>query len=372
MQRNRDQRASSSPRPRATARAEQSRNNEVENLDRHFLRSNGFPDGFIDALMENRNVVQQVFWILDNSASMRGPDGNRMTQYLGKIRLLKCTRLEELQETILFHIDLAASISVPSTFRLLNHPGPNAGEQIFSVAATPEAPTHEHDVSMAKTTIQKVKPRGNTPLTEHIQAIRRTIDPMNEDLKANGKKIAIVIATDGIPTNEFGIATAHAKETFMAEYRELSRLAVLLVVRLCTDEESVVDFWNSLDKVVESPLDVLDDFISEAKEVYLKNPWLTYGLPLQRLREMGFEDKILDMLDETQLSLSDVCGFLRILFGNVALPSPDMNWKLFCEQVEGYLSMEQMQYNPIHGKMMPWIDMRVFRKVYKPRGWLGF
>ena len=284
---------------------EQPRSHRYDNLDGSFLNAYGFTYGFIEAIKENRKVVHLVFWILDNSASMRALDGNRLSIDVGNIRFLKCTRWEELKDTALFHIDLAAWIGAPTTVRLLNHPGHN--EQIFSVAKTPEAPRLEHDVSNARITLQRVYPNGSTPLTEHIQAIIRTIEPMNDTLRATGKKVAVVIATDGIPTNVYGEETKLEKELFLQQVKELKRLEVMLVVRLCTNEKIVVDFWNKSDAVVEAMQDVIDDFESEAKEVHAKNPWLTYGLPLHRLREMGFLNKVVDELDEIALPLSK-CG----------------------------------------------------------------
>ena len=46
-------------------------------------------------------------------------------------------------------------------------------------------------------------------------------------------------------------------------------------------------YWNQVDSQVELSLDVLDDFVGEAIEIYQFNPWLTYGLPLHRAREFG-------------------------------------------------------------------------------------
>jgi len=39
----------------------------------------------------------------------------------------------------------------------------------------------------------------------------------------------------------------------------------------------------------------------EAAEVTKENPWLNYALPLHRLREFGFHDRVFDILDERPL-----------------------------------------------------------------------
>jgi hypothetical protein len=60
-------------------------------------------------------------------------------------------------------------------------------------------------------------------------------------------------------------------------------------------------------------IDVIDDLVSEAKEVHHANPWFTYCEPMQRLRESGLSLKELDLLDERQLPpdlMRAVCGIL--------------------------------------------------------------
>ena len=123
------------------------------------------------------------------------------------------------------------------------------------------------------------------------------------ELRANGQKACVIIATDG-ESSDGNIAEAMAP---------LKNLPVWVVVRLCTDEENIVQYWNNIDEQLELSMDVLDDFPGEAQEVHAKNPWLTYGEPIQRLREFGIAIKELDLLDEAALSPDQVRQVCKIM-----------------------------------------------------------
>ena len=50
--------------------------------------------------------------------------------------------------------------------------------------------------------------------------------------------------------------------------RPLQQLPVWVVIRLCTDEDRMVDYWNSVDGEIELNMDVIDDPNGEALEVH--------------------------------------------------------------------------------------------------------
>jgi len=97
---------------------------------------------------------------------------------------------------------------------------------------------------------------------------------------------------------------------------------------------------------LELSLEVLDDFLEEANEVNEHNPWLNYALPLHRLRELGYQHRSFDMLDERKFTLGELKEFCELLFGNNdgLLPDPAADWKAFAKAIEGRLHKERGQW----------------------------
>lgn len=63
--------------------------------------------------------------------------------------------------------------------------------------------------------------------------------------------------------------------------RCLKNLPVWVVIRLCTNDNNMTQYWNGVDSEVELNMDVIDDPLGEAKEIhkYVR----TYGTPLYSL-----------------------------------------------------------------------------------------
>jgi len=131
---------------------------------------------------------------------------------------------------------------------------------------------------------------------------------------------------------------------------------------------AVVTFYNDLDGQLENDIEVIDDFRGEAQEIYEHNKWLNYALPLHRIRERGFHDRLLDLLDERPLTGGEVRDFCALLFGTQSqedLPDPS-SYDEFRKALKTLIGDEEMQWNPIKGKRTPWVDLHVIDQLYGP------
>jgi hypothetical protein len=208
-------------------------------------------------------------------------------------RLQPCTRWKELVEIVKFQAGLAKAANALTEFRMLNNAAP-------IVVGNPDDNTSYNQICQI---MNSSGPSGATPLCRHIREITAQIQAMEPQLRANGHKAALIICTDG----------AASDGDVAAALRPLHNLPVWVVLRLCTDEDDVVSYWNGIDGQLELELEILDDLVSEAKEVYAHNKWFTYGEPLHMLRQFGVSVKELDMLDESTLTadqIRDVCAIM--------------------------------------------------------------
>lgn len=209
-------------------------------------------------------------------------------------RLVSCSRWSELTESLKFHAHISRAACVPTEFRLLN------GAQPIIIGNNDENEQMRFNTLNA---VFETSPTGGTPLCFHIRQVIEQIRAMEPQLRANYQKACVVIATDG-ESSDGDIATA---------MRPLQNLPVWVVIRLCTDDEKIVEYWNNIDSQLELDMDVLDDLCGEAGEVMENNAWLTYGEPMHRLREFGIPIKEIDLLDEAKLSVEQIRLFCSLM-----------------------------------------------------------
>ena len=86
--------------------------------------------------------------------------------------------------------------------------------------------------------------------THVLRQIIESIRGMEQQLRENRQQACVIIATDG-ESSDGDIAVAMSP---------LKALPVWVVVRLCTNDDKVVRYWNDIDSQLELDMDVLDDY----------------------------------------------------------------------------------------------------------------
>ena len=200
---------------------------------------------------------------------------------------------------------------------------------------------------------------GGTPLCQHIREVINDIKQNEASLRQNGQRACIIIATDG-EASDGDLATAMAP---------LEHLPVWVVVKLCTNEEHIVEYWGSIDAKLEVDIDVLDDMVCESGEVHKSNPWLNYCEPLHRLREFGVHMKELDLLDERLLSVDQMRTVCSVLFNMPAseIPHPEVDFTAFIHSIETLNREAAQVFSPYHKKVVPLVDIRQLKACYGPK-----
>lgn len=166
--------------------------------------------------------------------------------------------------------------------------------------------------------------RGSTPLhkvTRHLRSeLHAARSNQSQPQSQPQAPVCYNIVTDGEPNNrrafedELRIMAMGAGR----DQSSSSASSVFLTINLCTDEDSVVDYYNDLDKKLGSELsglDVIDDFEAEAIEISNagNGDFLTYSYDLHVCRMAGCHSVVADLLDEERLSMFHCAKLVREL-----------------------------------------------------------
>jgi len=216
--------------------------------------------------------------------------------------------------------------------------------------------------------LSNVRPTGVTPLAQRVRQMNQRISTVHGNLARQGLRTVLVIATDGLPTSAGTQPGEFAKAEFVQVLRQLSvDLPVFIVIRLCTDDDASVAYYNRIDEEEELPLEVLDDLESEAQEVRGQgNDWLTYSPMIHMIREGGTFMKLFDLLDERKLNVLEarlLAGHLLQLEDQPPLPLSDA--KKFSRMADERVRRMAKVYNPLQRRMAPCINMSKLRRAIK-------
>lgn len=313
------------------------------------MNGESFPSGLIDSMENLLTTYPLRYWVIDNSGSMLKADSER---FVNRTTTIACSRWSELVSTIKTHADLSGHLEAHSIYHFLNQ---NSPIQEFHVRSTDDIPT-------AHSILVESQAGGSTPLTEHVERIREAVNGHRESLLRHGRKAVVIFATDGLPSDMFGSTSRAIRDDFVAALKRLCTLPVWLVIRLCTNEKVVLDFYKELDMQLEQPLDVIDDFCNESREIQKVNKWLNYGLPLQLCREMGHNARVFDLLDEQELSLDEAVELLQLLFAPMKdAPDVHQDFDAYMAYLKDINASQPKIWNPIQKRLTEWVDIRAFR-----------
>ena len=318
---------------------------------REFLNMHKWPGGLQDTFIRNLEKIPVRYIIADDSGSMVASDGHIvMKDSLGNERLVGSSRWSELASSLKFHAGVARAANAPTEFRTLNSMAPI----MVGTSDDPEGLNYLRLLDLLK----NASPGGSTPLCRHIGEVVTKIRELAPRLRAANQRACVAIFSDGEATDG----------DLAAAMKPFEDLPVWVVVRLCTDEERIVEYWNQIDSKLELEIDVLDDLKGEAEEVYAQNPWLTYAEPMHRIREFGIPVRELDMLDFTLLSFEQIRNFCALIYGGTPdnYPHPEIQWPEFIDRVNAENTKLPRIWNPRNGSVEHWISVSKLKSSYKP------
>lgn len=343
--------------PAAVARAEPAHRQADPDPGRvQRLQGKGVPFGLAKLLDEEDRRIGLRIFLLDNSVSTEAHDGRYYErQEDGSLQCVACTRWEEITRMAEEQAAWNLLLGTPCEFYLLN-PGPGPVQEGRDIVRFRAGGARAAESMASLRGMLKQRPRGVTPLNERLSEIYTRVEAQHADLVAENQQVVLVIATDGLPTPAYAARSSACERRAMAE--TLKRLGTVLsvftVIRLATDDRAVVEYYHSLDGEAELPLEVIDDHESEAREIQRRgNGWLAYSPLLHTIREGGSFVKLLDFLNERQLTGVEIAVLSQMLLrgeGDAPWPRP---MEELCATMEQVVNQASLVYNPISDRMEP-------------------
>lgn len=223
----------------------------------------------------------EIVFICDDSGSMN----TQLNDVVGPYEKRQ-TRWDELKHTVSIVVNIASTLDPDGVdIYFLNR------KPIFNVTKSEQLAD-----SFA------IPPQGATPL---VSTLRRVLQDKKD--KINTRKLLIIIATDGEPTDVHGRVTIE-EFRHVLQYERIPIKNVPVTIMACTDVNSI-DYLNNWDKQIDH-LDVVDDYKNEKNQILAcqgANFPFSYGDYVVKIL-MGPIDKWFDDLDEKPVSID---GYVR-------------------------------------------------------------
>eukprot|EP00928_Gymnodinium_smaydae_P064247 TRINITY_DN47641_c0_g1_i1.p1 TRINITY_DN47641_c0_g1~~TRINITY_DN47641_c0_g1_i1.p1 ORF type:complete len:365 (+),score=44.52 TRINITY_DN47641_c0_g1_i1:77-1171(+) len=310
------------------------------------LLSLDYPFGFALLVAEADCHIDLRLLLLDNSGSTKAEDGQRYGSKISEPLERGVTRWEEIKDFALRQAkeqvsDVVFGVLNPSSFAYVQKP--SVGTASF----------HMLEIAM-----QIPSPHGSTPLDKFVHDATHEMQTDPDFMKK--KHPIFIIATDG---------EANDRNKFVEELRQLIRTSRhwRIVVRLTQGSESLIDFYNNLDKEIGAPMDVLDDYKAEAQEIHKLNDFFAYTPHMHFARSRGTDLVMFDEVDEKVLSAQQAVHLCEYLVkrdkGDRAL-TRDIH-ETFVSEIESLIEKVDKVYDPIKEELVPPVDVAKLKAFLK-------
>ena len=260
-------------------------------LRRH-LAALGLPPGLLSAVRREHAACHSQLWLLDNSSGMRARDAHvirdararRATTDVRGVagagagarppeRKDAVRRWDELRECVAWHARAAGALRLPSKYLLLNRsvdgPGGGGDDYQFTVRWGHDAGAGvARDLDRLSRALADAALEERTcPLAARLRSLAKLVRRDAPALEERDARVTVVVCTQGRPTGKDGRYGRDVQKEFQKELGELLKLPVKLIFRVCSDDDNVLDMYNSLDLAMGESIDVLDDFLGEVSEM---------------------------------------------------------------------------------------------------------
>ena len=326
------------------------------------LEGLGAPWQLAKTVADEASGIALRAFLLDNSGSTSASDGHVLrSDHLGRTTSLPATRWEEICATAIEQAEWNFFAGISTEFHLLN-PGPGKiqeGRDFVTIAVDGD----RAQLQTLQTMLRRNGPHGTTPLAARLRDLKRRFQG-----QAQHGRVMLSVVTDGVPTSD-GFGTG--KDDFVQQLREFATgLNAFVVIRLATDDDSVVSYYNRIDEELELPLDILDDLKGEAQELHAcGNGWFAYTPILHRIREGGSLQKIFDLLDERALGVAEISVLLELLLrGPEDPPFPRQPEELYAVAAQKVTEAPPV-FNGRLNRMTDPIDLKMLKKALKLSPW---
>lgn len=234
---------------------------------REYIERLGLPPGCLSTITEMYNQMAGRIWVIENSYAMKKKDSHLIITAANLEKIDKTdgvSRWSELSQCIDFHTKMAAQCRIPSKYWLVNEPEGDLPKRFSLGWGKGEEISRESERVTQVMKDAKLDSKANQ-LARQLRNIEKYVSKEASILMGKDKFIGVVVCTQGEPTDKKGDKGKDVLRDFLKSLASLSDLPVKTVFRLCTDNDLVLDFYNTLD--VNEKCDVLDDFWGEVRDI---------------------------------------------------------------------------------------------------------